>query len=139
EHLVHPRLKLAGVHGDAALEDDGVVFGTAGKLEAGRRVAAGAVLYYLGGALEPGDLADAEYRRRAAGEPGLEHEVLVRVHGFGSWHFRRPSQVCSCPASCSMWMITNSAGLSGAKPTRMLTMPLSISLCGLFSLSHLTR
>ena len=38
-----------------------------------------------------------------------------------------------------MWMITNSAGLSGAKPTRMLTMPRSMSFCGLFSRSHLTR
>jgi len=44
-----------------------------------------------------------------------------------------------CPAICWSLMITNSAGLSGAKPTRMLTMPRLTSLAVVVSLSHLTK
>ena len=36
-------------------------------------------------------------------------------------------------------MTTNSAGFSGAKPTTMLTMPLSMSVCVVVSASHLTK
>ena len=36
-------------------------------------------------------------------------------------------------------MITNSAGFSGAKPTRMFTMPRLMSFCVVVSLSHLTK
>ena len=36
-------------------------------------------------------------------------------------------------------MITNSAGLSGAKPTTMLTMPRLMSFCVVVSASHLTK
>ena len=38
-----------------------------------------------------------------------------------------------------MLMTTNSAGYSGAKPTRMFTMPLSMSVCVVVWLSHLTK
>src|SRR3954447_21768096 len=47
--------------------------------------------------------------------------------------------VSICPASCWILMITNSAGLRGAKPTRMLTTPLLMSVCVVVSLSHLTK
>jgi len=36
-------------------------------------------------------------------------------------------------------MMTNSAGLSGAKPTMMLTTPRLMSSCVVVSLSHFTR
>ena len=36
-------------------------------------------------------------------------------------------------------MTTNSAGLSGAKPTTMFTIPRSMSFCVVVSLSHLTK
>src|SRR5688572_18639628 len=44
-----------------------------------------------------------------------------------------------CPAICWSLMITNSAGLSGAKPTTTLTMPRLMSFCVVVSLSHLTK
>ena len=40
---------------------------------------------------------------------------------------------------CWIWMTTNSAGNSGAKPTRMLTTPCAMLDGGLFSPSHLTK
>ena len=43
------------------------------------------------------------------------------------------------PAICWILMMTNSAGFSGAKPTRMLTMPRSMSFCVVVFLSHLTK
>ena len=52
---------------------------------------------------------------------------------------RSPLSSASCPAICWILMTTNSAGLSGANPTRMLTMPRSMSLCVVVSSSHLTK
>ena len=43
------------------------------------------------------------------------------------------------PAICWSLMITNSAGLSGAKPTRIFTMPWLMSFCVVVSLSHFTK
>ena len=47
--------------------------------------------------------------------------------------------VASWPASCWSLMTTNSAGFSGAKPTRMFTTPRLMSLWVVVSLSHLTK
>src|SRR5262249_49642007 len=43
------------------------------------------------------------------------------------------------PANCWSLMTTNSAGLSAAKPTTMLTMPRLVSVSVVVSLSHLTK
>ena len=53
-------------------------------------------------------------------------------------HDRLP-QLWVWPASCVIWIITNSAGFSGAKPTRMLTTPLSMSVWVVVVASHWTR
>ena len=43
------------------------------------------------------------------------------------------------PAICCSLMITNSAGFSGAKPTTMLTKPLSMSVCVVVVVSQRTK
>src|SRR5450631_867156 len=54
-------------------------------------------------------------------DPGQGHQTLFIVAATRRSHHR------CCPAICAILIITNSAGLNGAKPTRILTMPLSIS------------
>src|SRR5207248_4777578 len=66
------------------------------------------------------------------------------------WHRRPPepridaTPVPACldqvapHATCRMWMSTNSAGLSGAKPTSMSTMPL-VRSSSVVSPPHLTK
>jgi hypothetical protein len=44
------------------------------------------------------------------------HQAQLQHHGWGHW------------AAAQMPRITNSAALSGAKPTRMFTMPWSMSV-----------
>src|SRR5262249_55089536 len=116
-HLVGPLLEL-GVVRDAALERDRVELGAAGRLPRAGRVAAVAVLHHLGGALEAPHLAHAGH---VATVPlHAELEVLVRIEAgrvdaelCHRWSPR--AQVWIWPASCWIWMTTNSAGLSGAK------------------------
>src|SRR5262249_41865878 len=51
----------------------------------------------------------------------------------------RGPPVSVSPAICWIDRMTNSAGLSGAKPTRMLTIPRLTSFWVVVSLSHLTK
>src|SRR5262249_58165158 len=93
-------------------------------------IAVVAVLHHLGGAFEPRHLAHAGdvaavplhtelevlVRVEAGGvDAELCHRGLLLVAGFAA------AQVWIWPASCWIWMITNSAGLGGAEPTRMVT------------------
>ena len=139
-HLVRPLLEL-GVVGDAALERDRLVLGAAGRLAAVLGIAALAVLDDLGGALERADLADAG--DVAAVPLHAELEVLVRIEALRVdgelCHGVSPVRLSIWPAICWILMTTNSAGLSGAKPTTMLTMPRLMSFCVVVSLSHLTK
>ena len=96
-----------------------------GDLRLRARVAALAVLDDLGRPLERADLADAGDVPAVPLDPELE--VLVRVEALrvdGELRHRSSSvRSAIWPAICWIWMTTNSAGLSGAKPTTMLTMP----------------
>lgn len=74
--------------------------------------------------------------------PYLEDDVLV---GIGALcvdaelcHPMSP-YASAWPAICCTLMITNSAGLSGAKPTTMFTMPRLMSFWVVVSRSHLTK
>ena len=111
-----------------------------GRLARRRRVAALAVLDDLGGALERADLADAG--DVAAVPLHAELEVLVRIEALrvdGELGHGVAPMTSTWPAICWILMTTNSAGLSGAKPTRMLTMPRLMSFCVVVSPSHLTK
>ena len=94
----------------------------------------------LGRALEGGHLAHAG--DEAAVPLDAELEVLVRVEAVRVdcelRHSATP-QASVWPAICWIRMTTNSAGLSGANPTRMFTIPRSMSLWVVVSESHLTK
>ena len=99
-----------------------------GDLRLRGRVAALAVLDDLGRPLQRAHLAHA--RDVAAVPLHPELEVLVWVEALcidGELQPSTPPHAVTWPAICWIWMTTNSAGFSGAKPTRMLTMPRSMS------------
>src|ERR1039458_2839822 len=128
--------------GDPALQGDGVILGMPWRFVGAAGVTAFAMLHHGGGALERAHLADPSDVSGACAELQPELEVLVRIKG--QWFLRELWHYILyyagvCPASCWIWRITNSAGFSGAKPTRILTMPRSISDCVLISESHFTR
>src|SRR5262249_22294828 len=140
-HLVGPLLEL-GVVRDAALECERLELGAPRRFPGAGRIAAVAMLHHFRGPLEarylahPGDVAavplHAELEVLVGIEPGRVDAELCHRGLLGA-------QVWIWPASCWIWMITNSAGLSGAKPTRMLTTPRLMSSWVVVSLSHLTR
>src|SRR5262249_45946109 len=145
--LVRPLLELRVV-GDAPLQRDRIEFGPAGGLARRARVAAFAVLHQFRRPLQRADLADAGHV--AAVPLDAELEVLVRIEpggvhtelrhqGASLGPAHRRSHAAIWPANCWILRITNSAGLRGAKPTRMLTMPRLMSFCVVVSLSHFTR
>src|SRR5262249_2145124 len=115
--LVGPARELEVVR-HAALHGDGLPLRAARRLAAAARVTALAVLDHLGRALERADLADRGHVPAVPLETELE--VLVRVEALlvdrELRHGGLLPQVWIWPASCSIWMITNSAGLRGAKP-----------------------
>src|SRR5207249_2571642 len=134
--LVRPAGELEVV-GDPALERDRAVLGLAGRLAPAARVAALAVGDDLGLPGQRADPADAGDVRVVPHDPELE--VLVRVETGRvdlelSWLWHVVSLVLKlyaalCPAICWSEMMTNSAGLSGANPTWILTIPRSTSYC----------
>src|SRR6266705_6968053 len=114
------------------------------------------MLHHLGGALEhahlshSGDVAavplHAEFEVLVGIETRRVHAELCHVSASSCVRPEvvrgsdsRARQAWICPAICWSLMITNSAGLSGAKPTRMFTMPWLMSFCVVVSLSNLTK
>src|SRR5262249_23576899 len=141
-------VREGGVVGDPGLQRHRFVLRLAGQLAAGDVLTRLAVLDHLGRPLQGAHL----------GQPGdvlvvplhLEAEVAVRIEAIGAGvhagHRRglssarfpyRPYAACWL-TFCWSRRTTNSAGLSGANPTRMLTTPLSMSVCVVVLLSHLT-
>src|SRR5689334_2411198 len=98
------------------------------------------MLHQLRRSLEGADLAHPRDVPPVPLHPELE--VLVRVEPEGVHaelgHDRSP-QATICPAICWILRTTNSAGLSGANPTMMLTTPRLMSVCVVVSRSHFTK
>src|SRR5262249_46633572 len=78
-HLVRPLLELLVVC-DAALEHDGLIFGSSGRFARARGITSLAMLDHFGGALERSDLADAGHVFAVPLHPELE--VLVGVEAL---------------------------------------------------------
>ena len=92
------------------------------------RIAALAMLHDLGRALERAHLGYAGDVIRVGSELHAKFEVLVRIVAqrlFGELNHGSVSLGRLLAGDLLIWMITNSAGLSGAKPTTMFTMPLA--------------
>src|SRR4029077_10785409 len=106
--------------GDAPLEGDRLELDPAGRLARRRRISTFTMLDDLRASLEPPDLADPRDVPAVPLHPELE--VLVGIEALGVdgelSHLDLP-QTADCPAICWSRRTTNSAGLSGAKPTSM--------------------
>src|SRR5262249_8236337 len=113
------------------------------RLAARARVAALAVLHHFGSALQHADLADARDRLRTRAELHTELEVLVGIEALRVYdelsHGSLSPQASIWPAICCSLITTNSAGLSGAKPTWMFTMPRLMSFCVVVDASQFTK
>src|SRR5262249_36836305 len=128
--LVRPLLE-GGIEGDAALERHRAVLGLAGEAARPLRGAALAPGDDLRAARERAHLAHRRHRLvvplheelevqegvdQARADVRYRHGVspLVRDRWAGYW---------LSPATCWIWMMTNSAGSTGATPTRTTAMP----------------
>src|SRR5205823_2306886 len=131
------------VVGDASFQRHCLVRRLSGQLAARNIYTSLAEFHHLGCALECSHFRQP--RHVLTVQLHLETEVAVRIKAVGAGIHSCHNAISPCPYNAgwlTFWLsfsTTNSAGLSGAKPTRMLTTPLSISCCVVVVLSHLTK